>query len=103
MFGLEVIDLIVIGAYFVVVLWIGFRAMRHIRNQEDYFLGGRRFGKLVQIRIPAGANTNRYIEAITARDTGFVHIYKRGETGPNGVIRLEYDGWTEEATSPVEG
>ena len=58
MFGLEVIDLVVIAVYFAVILWIGFRAMRHIRNQEDYFLGGRRFGKLVQIFAAFGQGTS---------------------------------------------
>jgi len=57
-FGLDLIDLIVIAVYFVVVLLIGFRAMRHIRNQEDYFLGGRRFGKLVQIFTAFGQGTS---------------------------------------------
>ena len=58
MFGLDIIDLVVIAVYFVVVLLIGFRAMRHIRNQEDYFLGGRRFGKLVQIFTAFGQGTS---------------------------------------------
>ena len=44
--GLPLIDVIVIIAYFVVVLWIGFRAMKRIKNPEDYFLAGRRFGKV---------------------------------------------------------
>jgi solute:Na+ symporter, SSS family len=57
-FGLDLIDLIVIAVYFVVILLIGFRAMRHIRNQEDYFLGGRRFGKLVQIFTAFGQGTS---------------------------------------------
>jgi len=33
--------------YFGAVLYIGLRAMRHVHNQEDFFLGGRRFGKLI--------------------------------------------------------
>jgi len=57
-FGLDLIDLIVIVVYFLIVLLIGFRAMRHIRNQEDYFLGGRRFGKLVQIFTAFGQGTS---------------------------------------------
>jgi len=58
MFGLSVIDLVVIGVYFAAILAIGFRAMRHIRNQEDYFLGGRRFGKLVQTFAAFGQATS---------------------------------------------
>ena len=58
MFGLEWIDLVVIALYFAVVIVIGFRAMRNIRSQEDYFLGGRRFGKLVQIFAAFGQGTS---------------------------------------------
>ena len=43
MFGLEIIDIIVIFVYFAAMLYIGFRAMKHIKSQEDYFMGGRRF------------------------------------------------------------
>ena len=58
MFGLTVIDLLVIVAYFGVVLLIGLRAMKNVRSQEDYFLGGRRFGKVVQIFSAFGQATS---------------------------------------------
>jgi solute:Na+ symporter, SSS family len=47
-FGLALLDLIVIGLYFGVVLYIGFRAMKKVKGQEDFFLGGRSFGKFLQ-------------------------------------------------------
>jgi len=58
MFGLKIVDLVVIILYFAVLIAIGFRAMKRIRNQEDYFLGGRRFGKLVQIFASFGMATS---------------------------------------------
>lgn len=58
MFGLSTLDLIVIVAYFCVLIFIGFWAMRRIRNQEDYFLGGRRFGKLIQVFAAFGQATS---------------------------------------------
>ncbi len=58
MFGLSIIDLAVIAVYFVVILVIGLRAMKHVRSQEDYFLGGRRFGKVVQIFAAFGQATS---------------------------------------------
>ena len=58
MFGLDGIDIAVIGAYFAVMIYIGIRAMKHIHTQEDYFLGGRRFGKLVQIFTVFGQGTS---------------------------------------------
>jgi SSS family solute:Na+ symporter len=58
MFGLSMIDVLVILAYFAVCLYIGFRAMCNIHNQEDYFLGGRRFGKLIQVFSAFGQSTS---------------------------------------------
>jgi SSS family solute:Na+ symporter len=37
MFGLSVIDILVIVAYFTVVIGIGLWSMRRIKNQEDFF------------------------------------------------------------------
>ncbi|MEX0977639.1 MAG: hypothetical protein WDZ48_02235, partial [Pirellulales bacterium] len=45
LFGLKPIDLAVIVGYFAAVLSIGFWAARRVKNEEDFFLGGRRFGK----------------------------------------------------------
>ena len=43
--GLKIIDLAVIAGYFAVVMGIGFWASTKVHNDEDFFLGGRRFGK----------------------------------------------------------
>ena len=57
MFGLHVIDIIVIVAYFAILLVIGYRAMKRIRNQED-FLGGRRFGRWIRMFAGLGQATS---------------------------------------------
>jgi len=57
-FGINIIDLIVIVAYFAVVLYIGYRAMKKIKNSEDYFLGGRQFGKFFQTFSQFGQATS---------------------------------------------
>lgn len=56
--GLPWVDVAVIGGYFVVVPWIGYRAMKRIKNQEDYFLAGRRFGKFIQTFAAFGQGTS---------------------------------------------
>jgi Na+/proline symporter len=43
--GLKPIDLAVIAAYFVAVMAVGFWVSRKVKNETDYFLGGRKFGK----------------------------------------------------------
>lgn len=58
MFGLSIIDLVVLGLFFLVLLGIGFWSMLRIKNQEDFFMGGRRFGKLVQLFAAFGQATS---------------------------------------------
>ncbi len=58
MFGLSVIDLVVIVLYFSVILAIGGWCSRRIKNEEDFFLAGRGFGKLVQTFAAFGQGTN---------------------------------------------
>jgi len=58
MFGLQWIDIAVILVYFGVVIAIGVWASRRIKNQEDYFLAGRRFGKFIQTFAAFGQGTS---------------------------------------------
>ena len=48
MLGLPLIDIVVIIVYFSVIVGIGMWSMRRIKNQEDFFLAGRRSGKVLQ-------------------------------------------------------
>ncbi len=57
-FGLSLMDIIVIVVYFMAMIGIGFWSMRRIKSEEDYFLGGRRFGKLIQIFANFGQATS---------------------------------------------
>ncbi len=43
--GLKLIDLIMIVGYFGAVMAIGFWASRKVKSDDDFFLGGRKFGK----------------------------------------------------------
>lgn len=58
MFGLQWIDIAVIFVYFAIVIAIGVWASRRIKNQEDYFLAGRRFGKFIQTFAAFGQATS---------------------------------------------
>lgn len=58
MFGVPIPDLIVVAVYSILMLGIGMAAMFRVRNQEDYFLGGRRFGKVLQIFATFGQSTS---------------------------------------------
>lgn len=74
--GLPLIDLITILVYFLFVLGIGYWASRRIKNQEDYFLGGRRFGKFVQTFAAFGQGTS--VESAVGIS---VIVYRNGVAG----------------------
>jgi len=50
-------DFIVIAIYFMVMITVGFICAKRVKGQEDYFLGGRGFGKLLQTFAAFGAGT----------------------------------------------
>ncbi|MFZ5516269.1 MAG: sodium:solute symporter family protein [Candidatus Zhuqueibacterota bacterium] len=58
MMGLPLIDLVTVFAYFLFVIIVGVWASRRIHSQEDYFLGGRKFGKFIQTFAAFGQSTS---------------------------------------------
>ncbi len=58
LFGLHIIDIIVIVLYFSVVLAIGYLTIKKVHNEIDFFLGGRRFGKAFQTFSQFGQATS---------------------------------------------
>ncbi|MEX2578280.1 MAG: sodium:solute symporter family protein [Verrucomicrobiales bacterium] len=64
------IDFTVLIVYFVVMVVIGLWSMRRIKDQEDYFMGGRGFGKLLQTFAAFGAGTGAH-EPVTVGRTGW--------------------------------
>jgi len=58
MWGLALGDIIVVTVYFVIVYAIGFWAMKRNKTSEDYFMGGRSFGKVVQVFSAFGQATS---------------------------------------------
>lgn len=58
MFGLPLLDLIVIAAYFLAIIAIGVISAKKIRSKEDFLLGGRHFGKGIQTFAAFGQGTS---------------------------------------------
>lgn len=54
---LDTLDFIVLIGYFIILLVIGFICSWSIRRQEDFFMGGRSFGRLLQTFAAFGAGT----------------------------------------------
>src|SRR4051812_1654042 len=55
--SLHVLDLTIIVAYLLAVIWIGKRAAKATSNEEGFFLAGRKLGKLYQFFLNFGNAT----------------------------------------------
>ena len=58
MLNLATIDEVVLILYLIVTVIISSRAARHIKTREDFFMGSRRFGKLLTAFSTFGAGTH---------------------------------------------
>ncbi|NEW81891.1 MAG: sodium:solute symporter family protein [Mariniphaga sp.] len=65
--GLTILDIAIIIIYFVGIVYIAIRAARLVNNREDYFMAGRRFGKLIQTFAAFGQATS--VENVTTTTT----------------------------------
>ena len=74
-------DYLVLFLYFSGMAAIGIWAMRQVKAQEDYFMGGRKFGKLFQTFAAFGAGTGSADPVNTARGT-----FANGMSGMWGVM-----------------
>lgn len=74
-------DYLVLIIYFSGMSAIGIWAMRQVKAQEDYFMGGRKFGKLLQTFAAFGAGTGSADPVNTARGT-----FASGMSGMWGVM-----------------
>jgi hypothetical protein len=70
--GLSIWDIVVLLIYFIVIIYIAIRASLRIKNSEDYFMAGRRFGKLVQPFAAYGQATS--VENVTATTDASGHF-----------------------------
>ena len=66
---MHILDYVVLFVYFLAMAGIGFWSMRRVKVQEDFFMGGRGFGKLMQTFAAFGAGTNASGPAVTATTT----------------------------------
>ena len=56
--GLELADWIVLVGYFVLILAIGLWSHKRVKNTADFFMGGRRFGRVFMMFFAFGAGTS---------------------------------------------
>ena len=75
------LDYLVLAGYFAVMIGIGIYASRLVKEQEDFFMGGRSFGKLLQTFAAFGAGTGSSDPVNTGRTT-----YTSGMSGMWSVM-----------------
>lgn len=74
--GLSYLDILVLAVYFGVIIYIGIKSSLAIKQEEDYFLGGRKFGKLFSTFASFGQATSADGPAGVATTT-----FKNGASG----------------------
>ena len=84
LFGFVWIDIVVIVVYFAVMLYIGYLAMKKIKGPEDFFLGGRSFGKFLQ--------TFSMFGQATSAESGVSSSSLIGQKGLAGVFFSTFSG-----------
>ena len=58
MFGVSWIDCLVIAFYLVLIAAIGVSAARRVRDAASFFIGDRKFGKVMMMFFTFGAGTH---------------------------------------------
>ncbi|MEL6771934.1 MAG: sodium:solute symporter family protein [Bacteroidota bacterium] len=78
MLGLALLDWLVLGVYIAGITWLGLWVSRSVATTGDYFMGGRRFGRLFMVAQAFGTGTRTsQVVAVsgTAAQVGFAGIW----------------------------
>jgi SSS family solute:Na+ symporter len=75
-FGLHLIDVVLIGIYVVAIVWIGRVVGRTRQDTEGFYLAGRKLGKFYQFFLNFGTSTDSNQAAGVARE-----VYRQGLGG----------------------
>jgi len=76
LFGLHIIDLIIIIVFIAIMLWIGKQSEKKNKNTDDFFLAGRKLGKAYQFFLNFGCSTNADQAVAVSRE-----VYRQGIGG----------------------
>ncbi len=71
-FGLNILDYLIIALYFGVILFVGLWTKKMVTSSDDYFMGNRRFGKFLMIMqgFGVGTHTDQPVSVSGAAYTG---------------------------------
>jgi SSS family solute:Na+ symporter len=74
--GLHIVDAGIIAAYLVAVVWIGRRVGRSAEGMDEFFLAGRKLGRVYQFFLNFGCSTNADQAVAVSRE-----VYRQGIGG----------------------
>ncbi|MCU0243575.1 MAG: sodium:solute symporter family protein [Acidobacteria bacterium] len=74
--GLHILDFAIVVAFVAVVLFLGWRASRKTKTTEDFYVAGRRLGKVYQFFLNLGTSTNADQAIVVSRE-----VYRQGVGG----------------------
>lgn len=74
--GLHILDIAVVLLYLIVILWIGKRVSKRSTTTDEYFIAGRKLGKVYQFFLNFGNSTNADQAVAVSRE-----IYRQGIAG----------------------
>ncbi len=75
-FGLHWLDFTIVVLFVLAVLWLGRLAGRRTRSAEDFYVAGRRLGKIYQFFLNLGTSTNADQAIVVSRE-----VYRQGIGG----------------------
>jgi SSS family solute:Na+ symporter len=75
-FGLHLLDIAIIAVYVLAILWVGQWVGRRMKDQNDFYLAGRKLGKLYQFFLNFGHSTDANQAVGVSRE-----IYRQGLGG----------------------
>ena len=76
LWGLHIVDLCLIVVYVAATIWIGRRVGRATEGMDDFFLAGRKLGKVYQFFLNFGCSTNADQAVAVSRE-----VYRQGIGG----------------------
>ncbi|MCU0249277.1 MAG: hypothetical protein MUE61_03650 [Vicinamibacterales bacterium] len=76
LWGLHAVDLAIIAVYLAAVVWIGLKVGRASAGMDDFFLAGRKLGKVYQFFLNFGCSTNADQAVAVSRE-----VYRQGIGG----------------------
>jgi len=74
--GLHVLDFAIVLIFVLIVLYLGWRASRKTKTTEDFYVAGRRLGKVYQFFLNLGTSTNADQAIVVSRE-----VYRQGVGG----------------------